>query len=55
MKMITKSVRLAEHQVEALEREATRNKKSFNGLVREAVDELLALRFGKRMAAIAHH
>jgi hypothetical protein len=55
MKMISKSVRLAEDQIEALEREAARSKKSFNGIVREAVDELLALRFDKRMAAIARH
>ena len=53
MKMISKSVRLEEDQIEALERDAARSKKSFNGIVREAVDELLAVRFGKGMAAIA--
>jgi hypothetical protein len=55
MKLISISVRLAEDQIEALERESARSKKSFNAIVREAVDELLALRFDKRMAAIARH
>ena len=55
VKMISISVRLGEDQIEAIEHEAARNKKSFNAVVREAVDELLALRFDKRMAAIGRH
>ena len=46
-------MRLEEDQIEALERDAAQSKKSFNEIVREALDELLAVRFGKRMAAIA--
>ena len=55
MKLISISVRLAEDQIEALERESARSRKSFNGIERDAVDELLALRFDKWMAAIARH